>query len=67
MIALPKLSIAAKLYAIFALLAAATMALAGVAIFNCLRQATLASEIEVASQGALNVERVDALIYAIVM
>jgi methyl-accepting chemotaxis protein len=67
MFGLPRLSIAAKLYAIFALLAAVTMALAGVAIFNCLRQAALAGEVNAASQGALNVERVDAMIYAVVM
>jgi methyl-accepting chemotaxis protein len=67
MLALPRLSIAAILYTIFALLAAATMALAGIAIFNCLRQAALTSEVQVASQGALNVERVDAMIYAVVM
>ncbi|HXW26794.1 MAG TPA: methyl-accepting chemotaxis protein, partial [Xanthobacteraceae bacterium] len=64
---LPKLSIAAKLYTIFALLAAATMALAGVAVVNSLEHAALSSEIEAASQGALNVERVDAMIYAVVM
>ncbi|HEY6256228.1 MAG TPA: methyl-accepting chemotaxis protein, partial [Xanthobacteraceae bacterium] len=64
---MPRLSIAGKLYTIFALLAAATFALAGVAIFNCLRQAALTSEIEVASQGTLNVERVNGLIYAVVM
>jgi methyl-accepting chemotaxis protein len=67
MIALPKLSIAAKLYTIFALLAASTLVLAGVAIFNSLRQAALTSEVQSASQGALNVERVDAMIYAVVM
>jgi methyl-accepting chemotaxis protein len=67
MIALPKLSIAAKLYAIFTLLAAVTLALAGGAVFNSVRHATLTAEIEAASQGALNVERVDAMIYAIVM
>jgi methyl-accepting chemotaxis protein len=64
---MPKFSIAAKLYTIFALLAAATFALAGVAILNCVRQAALTSEIEVASQGTLNVERVNGLIYAVVM
>jgi methyl-accepting chemotaxis protein len=67
MVALPKLSIAVKLYTIFALLAAATVALAGVAIFNSVRHAALTVEIESASEGALNVERVDAMIYAIVM
>jgi len=67
MVALPKLSIAAKLYTIFALLGAVTFALAGVAVFNSVRHAGLTAEIEAASQGALNVERVDAMIYAIVM
>jgi methyl-accepting chemotaxis protein len=67
MIGLPKLSIAATLYTIFALLAAATMALAGVAVFNAWQHATLTAEAEDASQGALNVERVDAMIYAVVM
>jgi methyl-accepting chemotaxis protein len=67
MFGLPRLSIAAKLYTIFALLAAATGALAGVAVFNSLRHAALTSEIQAASQGALNVERVDAMIYAVVM
>jgi len=67
MIALPKLTIAAKLYTIFALLSAAIFALAGVAIVNSLRHAALTSEIEAASQGTLNVDRVDGLIYAVVM
>ena len=67
MIALPKLTIAAKLYTIFALLSAAIFALAGVAIVNSLRHAALTSEIELASQGTLNVDRVDGLIYAVVM
>jgi len=67
MIALPKLSIAAKLYTIFALLAASTLVLAGLAVFNSVRHGTLTAQIEAASQGALNVERVDAMIYAIVM
>src|SRR5262249_40753737 len=67
MIALPKLSIAAKLYTIFALLAAASFALASVAVFNSVRHAGLTAKVEAASQGALNVERVDAMIYAIVM
>jgi methyl-accepting chemotaxis protein len=67
MIPLPKPSIAAKLYAIFALLGATTFGLAGVAIVNSVRHAALTSEIEAASQGTLNVDRVDGLIYAVVM
>jgi methyl-accepting chemotaxis protein len=62
-----KLSLAAKFYAIFALLAAVTVALAGLAVFSSFRHAKLTREVEAASLGALYVERVDGLIYAIVM
>ena len=67
MASLPKLSIAAKLYAIFALLAAAAVALAVVAIVNSREQATLTSELETAVRGTVNVEQVNGLIYAVVM
>src|SRR5437879_1114511 len=67
MISLPKLSISAKLYTIFALLAATTIGLAGIAVVNSWRHAALTAEVQAAFQGALNVERVDALIYAVVM
>jgi len=67
MVNLPKLSIAAKLYTIFALLAVATMALAGCAVFNSWRHAELTSEVEAVHEGTLNVERVNGLIYAVVM
>jgi methyl-accepting chemotaxis protein len=60
----PQLSIASKLYAIFALLATVTVALAIVAVFNARRHAALTGEFESAFAGALNVERVNALIYA---
>ncbi len=64
---LPQLSIATKLYAIFALLATMTVALAAVAVINAYRHATLAEEYKAAYAGAMNVERVNALIYAVVM
>src|SRR5262245_34790150 len=64
---LPRLSIAAKLYVIFALLATVTVGLAGVAVFNAHRHAALTDDFESAYAGALNVQRVDALIYAVVM
>jgi methyl-accepting chemotaxis protein len=60
-------SIAMKLYAIFALLAAVTAALAVVAVVNTRRHVALTDEFESAFAGALNVERVNALIYAVVM
>jgi methyl-accepting chemotaxis protein len=64
---LPKLSIAAKLYAIFALLATVTVALAAVAVVNARKHSALTDEFESAFTGAMNVERVNALVYAVVM
>ena len=63
----PSLTIAAKLYGLFALLAALTMALAAIALLQARRQAALADEYHSASVGAKNVERVNGLIYAVVM
>ena len=67
MLTLPQLSIAAKLYAIFALLATATVALALIAVVNARQHAALTDEFEAALHGAQNVERVNGLIYAVVM
>ena len=67
MASLPKLSIAAKLYIIFALVAAGTAVLATSAVVNSQRHAALAAKAGAAFRGALNVERVDGLIYAVVM
>ena len=64
---LAKLSIAAKLYVIFALLATMTGALAAVAIFSSNRNVALTNEFESAFVGAENVERINSLIYAVVM
>ena len=64
---LPRFSIATKLYAIFALLATMTVGLAAAAVVNAHRHASLTDEFESAYVGALNVQRVDALIYAVVM
>ncbi len=60
----PKLSIAAKLYAIFALLATATVALSVVAVSNAYRHAVLTDEFQSANAGSWNVERVNSLLYA---
>lgn len=65
--ALPKLSIAAKLYAIFALMATMTVMLAALAWFNARGHAALTDEFESAYAGAQNVERVNGLIYAVEM
>ncbi len=64
---LPRLSIATKLYAIFALLAIATVALAAVAVVNARHHNALTQEFEAASQGAKHVERLNGLIYAVAM
>ena len=64
---LPTLSIATKLYLIFALLATVTVALASITVINARRHAALTEEFGSAFAGAMNVERVNALIYAVVM
>jgi methyl-accepting chemotaxis protein len=60
-------SIATKLYSIFALLAIVTVVVATVAVVNARHHAALTHEYESAFAGAKNVERVNALIYAVVM
>jgi len=57
-VTLPKLSIAAKLYAIFAALAMTTVALSLVAVHNARNHATLTTEFESTNIGIWNVERV---------
>ena len=64
---LPNLSIATKLYLIFALLATVTVVLATVAALNARRHAALTDEFRSAFEGAMNVELVNGLIYAVVM
>ena len=64
---LPKPSIAAKLYAIFALMALTTVALSVVAVSNARHHAALTDEFESANAGTWNVEHVNGLIYAVVM
>jgi len=63
----PKLSIAAKLYAIFALMATTTIALSAVAVTAARHHQALTDEFESANAGTWNVERVNGLIYAVVM
>jgi len=64
---LPKLSIATKLYAIFALMAITTVSLSVAAVTNARHHASLTDEFESANAGTLNAERVNGLIYAVVM
>jgi methyl-accepting chemotaxis protein len=64
---LSHLSIATKLYAICALLATLTIALAAIAAWNGHRHATLISEFESAYRGGQQVGRTNGLIYAALM
>ncbi|HET9715918.1 MAG TPA: methyl-accepting chemotaxis protein [Pseudolabrys sp.] len=64
---LPRISIAARLYAIFALMALTTVALSIVAVSNSRDHAALTDEFESANAGSWNVERINGLIYATVM
>src|ERR1700761_5003638 len=60
-------SLAFRLYAIFGLFALLTAAITVLSDHNTRRSAELTQSIETASQAALNVERVNSLVYAVVM
>jgi methyl-accepting chemotaxis protein len=62
-----RLSLTTKLYSIFALFAVMTAAITVLSDFNTRRSADLTDLIETASRAALNVERVNSLVYAVVM
>ena len=62
-----RLTLANKLYAIFALFALLTAAIAMLSDYNSRRGAELTAAIETANAAALNVERVNSLVYAVVM
>jgi methyl-accepting chemotaxis protein len=61
------LSLAARLYSIFALFAVLTAAIAILSNYNSSRSAEITEAIERANLAALNVERVNSLVYAVVM
>jgi methyl-accepting chemotaxis protein len=61
------ITISAKLYILFSLLGLLTVVLAGYAVFNSRQSAALSRELELSFAGAQNVERVNSLIYAVVM
>jgi len=62
-----RLSLAAKLYAIFALFGLMTAAITALSDHNARQSAELTAAIETANREALNVERVNSLVYAVVM
>ena len=59
-----RLTIAAKLYAIFALLATVTVAIALVAVTSARRHAALTDEFRASFDGARQLERVNGLVHA---
>lgn len=60
----PKLSVAAKLYAIFALMATITVALSAVAVISARHHASKADEFRFAYGASWNIERLSGLMYA---
>jgi methyl-accepting chemotaxis protein len=63
----PRHSLAIKLYSIFALFAVLTAVITWLSNYNAQRGAELTHEIETANLAALNVQRVNSLVYAVVM
>jgi methyl-accepting chemotaxis protein len=63
-VTLPKFSIAAKLYAIFALVATITLALAVVAVVEARHHAAMTEEFRTTFDRVINLQRIDALIYS---
>jgi methyl-accepting chemotaxis protein len=64
---LSRFSLAAKLYSIFALFAVLIAAITALSDYNTRRNLELTEAVETASRAALNVERVNSLVYAVVM
>jgi methyl-accepting chemotaxis protein len=62
-----RFSLAAKLYSILALFALLTAAITALSDYNTRRNAELTEAIETAGRAALNVERANSLVYAVVM
>ena len=63
----PRRSLAMKLYVIFALFAVLTAAITWLSDYNSRRSTELTHAIETANLAALNVQRVNSLVYAVVM
>src|SRR5579871_6054199 len=62
-----RLSLAAKFYAIFALFGLVTAAITALSDYNARQNVELTDAIETANRAALSVERVNSLVYAVVM
>jgi len=66
-VTLPKLSIAAKLYAIFALMATATVVLSMVAVLNARQHAALTASFQSADAGSRAMERLASLLFSVML
>src|SRR3954462_704845 len=62
-----RFSLAAKLYSIFALFALLVAAITVLSDYNTRQNAELTEAVSTASRAALNVERINSLVYAVVM
>ncbi|HXI07742.1 MAG: methyl-accepting chemotaxis protein [Bradyrhizobium sp.] len=62
-----KLSLATKLYSIFGLFALLTAAITALSHYNTSRNTELTEQVTTASRAGLNVERINSLVYAVVM
>jgi methyl-accepting chemotaxis protein len=62
-----RLSLAAKLYSIFALFAVLVAAITALSDYNTRQNVALTEAVATASRAAVNVERVNSLVYAVVM
>src|SRR5437868_7884952 len=62
-----RLSLATKLYSIFGLFAVLTAAITALSDYNTRRNTELTEAVSTASRAALNVERINSLVYAVVM
>ncbi|MBR0872234.1 HAMP domain-containing protein [Bradyrhizobium tropiciagri] len=62
-----RFSLAARLYSTFALIALLTAAITVLSEYSARRNAELTEAVDLASRAALNVERVNSLVYAVVM
>src|SRR5882724_12307060 len=62
-----RLSLAAKLYSIFALFAVLVAAITALSDYNTRQNTALTEAVATASRAAVNVERVNSLVYAVVM
>jgi methyl-accepting chemotaxis protein len=62
-----RLTVAAKLYAVFSLVAVATLTLAATAVYKSMQNAALFNTFESNFIGSQNVEHINSLVYAVVM